>query len=315
MAIDNLKLPKSRIVSGNTTLWEQAVDYHTKQKKTDKNGNPLMQNWVHLAIPKQDFITHVWPHMVQEAMTKYPNASQIHPDQYLNDRFAWKVIDGDSPLCPEGSKVPYNQREGFPGHYIIKLSTYAFCPDTVVYQNGMYQKVDKSQVKTGYYVVATVKVEAHADKNGGLYWNPNIYELVEIGQVIAGEGGGDPNKLLGDAGTRTHAGFQGQLPPAGAAPQITPQVTPTPVYHQQPPVTTHLPQQPQYAAPQVTPAHDYVQNALGLPPQPQYAAQAGQVNHGALPQLPGAPQMGHATAQPVTTVPGNPVIPGLPQAR
>lgn len=317
MTIENLKLPKGRIVSGNPAKWEQAVDYHTKQKKLDKNGNPLMQNWVHVAIPKQDFINEVWPQMVQEAATKYPNATQIHPDNYLNDRFAWKVIDGDSPLCAEGSKVPYNQREGFPGHYIIKLSTYAFCPDTVVFQNGAYRKIDQSQIKTGDYIVCSVKLEAHSDKNGGLYWNPNIYELVELGTAISsGEGGGDPNKLLGDASTRT-GGFQGQLPQAG---QVTPQLPQShaplaPVHTQAAPqMPTGLPQQAPAAHPsnQVQPAHDFVQNAMGVQPG---AAPAGLPTQPAMPQLPAAPQQAYGTAAPVNSSPGNAGIPGLPQPR
>lgn len=318
MTIENLKLPKARIVSGNPARWEQAKDYHTKQPKLDKNGNPLMQNWVHVAIPKQDFINEVWPQMVQEAATKYPNATQIHPDNYLNERFAWKVIDGDSPLCPEGSKVPYNQREGFPGHYIIKLSTYAFCPDTVVFQNGAYRKIDESQVKTGDYIVCSVKLEAHSDKNGGLYWNPNIYELVELGTAISsGEGGGDPNKLLGDASSRT-GGFQGQLPQAG---QVTPQVLPqapvaAPVAYLMPRQPTFIPPMPQAPAAHpsnpIQPAHDFVQNAMGVQ---QPFAQGEQVNQSAMPQLPTAPQMVGATAAPATSFPGNAGIPGLPQPR
>lgn len=294
MTIENLKLPKARIVSGNPARWEKAKNYHTKQPKLDKNGQPLFQNWVHLAVPKQEFIDQVWPQMVQEAATKYPNATQIHPDNYLNDRFAWKVIDGDSPLCPDNSKTPYNVREGYPGHYIVKLSTYAFCPDTVVFQNGAYLKIDESQVKTGDYLVCSVKLEAHADKDGGLYWNPNIYELVELGTAISsGEGGGDPNKLLGDASQRT-GGFQGQLPQAG-------QVAPSPQQLPAAPTAAPMPQQASHApaSPQpVQPAHDFVQGAMGVQPT---AAQAGLPQAPAMPQLPTAPQMVG--------------IPGLPQAR
>lgn len=247
MTIENLKLPKARIVAGNPTKWEQSVDYHTKQKKSDKNGQPLFQNWVNLAIPKQDFVNQVWPQMVQEAAKVYPNAANVHPDQYLSDRFAWKVIDGDSALTPENSKIPYNQREGYPGHYVIKVSTYAFCPDTVVYQNGAYRKLEDGQIKTGDYVITSIRLEAHADKNGGLYWNPNIYELVELGTAISsGEGGGDPNKLLGDASVRTHAGFTGQLPVAGATIQPVPQIPPQPVtmqgFPQQPVAPVAMPQ-------------------------------------------------------------------------
>lgn len=333
MAIDNLLLPKGRVVSGNPASWEQATDYHTKQVKVDKNGQPLMQNWCHIAIPKADFLAKVWPIMVQEAMKTNPNAANVHPDNYLSDKFAWKVINGDSPMCAEGSKTPYNQREGFPGHYIIKLSTYAFAPGVVVYQNGAYHRLNESQIKTGDYVVASVKLEAHAEKSGGLYWNPNVYELVELGGALSsGESGGNPQTLLGDASTRSYAGFQGTLPvatmqaPAApvappAAPQMPQQMQPmapqmpqqmgVPQYQQPLPAAGYVhqgmpaPMAPQMApAPLPPPARDYVQN-VGQYPAP--AAGYGQ------PQL-AVPQAG-GFAPGATSFPTNSGIPGIPPSR
>lgn len=318
MTIDNLKLPKCRIVAGNPAKFEPASDYHTKQAKVGKDGQPLFQNWCHVAIPKHDFINQVWPAMIQEVATKYPNGQNVHPDQYLNDRFAWKIIDGDSPLCAEGGKTPYNKKEGYAGHYIIKLSTYAFAPDVVIYQNGAYRKIDASQIKTGDYVCVSVKLEAHSDKNGGLYWNPNGYELVELGQAISsGEGGGDPNKMFGDASSRTHGGFQGVLPTAGAAPQMVPQQ----------PMQFATPQQPMQAPAMPPPAHDFVQNATGqqpiqfAAPQPQTQFAAPQPQAPAMgfmpPAAPAAPMQqfalpqGAPIAQPVTTSGFS--IPGIPQ--
>ena len=36
MSIEKFNMPVGRIVSGNPTSWEDAVDYHTKQKKLNK---------------------------------------------------------------------------------------------------------------------------------------------------------------------------------------------------------------------------------------------------------------------------------------
>lgn len=335
MTIENLKLREVRIVSGNPTGWEQAKDYHSGELQFDKTGQPKMQNWVHVAMPKQRFFDEVWPLMVQEAMAKYPNAGQIHPDNYDNDRFAWKIINGDSPLCPPKSKVPYNTREGYPGHYIIKLSTHAFCPDTVVFQNGAYRKIDANQIKTGDYIDASVTLMAHADKDGGLYWNPNIYELVKLGQAIVTAGASDPNKLLGDASQRT-GGFQGQLPQAGQVAQHLPQLPNTSApagvatglpmmgnlnngHMTAPALAAPLPQQGSYApvnTGHIQPAHDFVQNVMGhqLPQQPP-AASGGQANQFAMPQLPNVHQTGVGIAGHATTLPNNVGIPGLPQPR
>ena len=280
MAIENLIL-SGRIVAGNTTNWE-AVKDDNNQPKIGKSGEPLFSNWIYLAVPKQDFLTNVWPQIVQEAVKVYPNAVNVHPDNYEQDGFAWKIINGDSPYPPKKkpNAAPYNQREGFAGNYIIKISTFAFLPDTVVFQNGAYRKLEAGQVKTGDFINANVKLETRSDRNGmGFYWNPNGYELTAIGEAISGGGeGGNPNNLFGDASQRT-GGFQGVLPTAGGVAPAMP----------------------------VAPAHDLVQNVMGVPQAPQLSAAP------AMPQQPQLPQAAVGTVAPATSFPTN--IPGLPQAR
>jgi len=259
MTSETIILPKGRIVAGNPTDWKPAKDGNGNLKVSKKTGEQLMSNWIYLAIPKQDFINHVWQKMVAVASTVYRNAPNVHPDQYMNDGFAWKIIDGDSSFPPKKkpNSTPYNQREGHAGHYIIKISTSAFLPDTVVFQNGAYHKLEPGQIKTGDYIVAAVMLSVRNDANGaGLYWNPAKYELVELGNYIEGGSDGDDNPvtIFGDAQTRSHTGFQGTLPPAGGQQPMAP----APTMPQQPMAPAPMmPQQP------IPPAHDFVQNAMG----------------------------------------------------
>lgn len=299
-------LPKGRIVAGNPMDWLPVKD-DKGANKLDKNGNVLHSNWIYLAIPKQDFINVVWPVLVAEAMKVYRNAANIHPDNYENDGFAWKIINGDSPYPPKKkpNSEPYNKREGYPGCYVIKLTTYAFLPDTVVFQNGAYRKLEKGQVKCGDYIVTKAEIDTRSDNNGmGMYWNPVIYELVEIGTYIAGsEGGRDPNQALGDASTRTHQGFQGVLPTAGA-----------PAIHQ-PAAQQGVPPLPQSGMPGA------MQGApMMAQPAPSYAPAPVPVNPAYAPAMPPvmpqnpAPIMaqgGYAPAQgsPVMASPSNPTQP------
>lgn len=314
MPIEKLKLPKGRVVGGHPVKPEDKLDFYTKKPVLDQQGNKIPQWRVEYAIPKQEFLTHVWPHMQAEAMTAFPNWQQIMDAQtglpLENSDFSWKLVDGDSPKCPKGSQVPYNTRTGYPGHYILHIKTEAFAPDCVVFKNGAYHNVDENQVKVGDYIVANVDIKVHTNNDGGLYINPNIFELVELGEAISTGGGGNPNQLLGDASSRTDAGFQGNLPQAG-------QVAPTPqagnvagpVHQPQAvPASTGMAQaalpaqtSPSNITSQAVPAHDIVQGATaGNVPVPN----AG---------LPAAP----VSAQPATTFQSNPtnLPPGLPPQR
>lgn len=306
MSIENFNMPVGRIVSGNPTSWEDAVDYHTKQKKLNADGTPRKENRVSIAYPKQEFLEKVWPYVLQEVAKIYPQYANTHPDQCEMSRFAWKVINGDSPSCPEGSQVPYNTREGYPGCYIVKISTCAFLPGTFKFENGAYRKVEPNEVKCGDYVVANLTITAHNEKNGGLYWNPNGYDLVGYGTEIKGSGGADPMAMFGGAAHQLPAGASknpissapanAQMPMQGAqpAPMSAPMPMPTAAPAVQP---AAMPAQAPTAQPAAmpAPAYDFVNNAQGIQPAP--AAMPAQMPMG-MPQAAPAPM-----AQPVQSAP------------
>lgn len=274
MTIENFKMPAGRIVGGNPTAFDIATDFYTKQQKLDKNSQPVKEHRIDLAIPKAEFLQNVWPYIVQEVAKVYPQYANAHPDQLNMTRFAWKIINGDSPECPQGSNVPYNTREGYAGCYVIKIRTSAFCPSTYKFENGAYRKVEDNEVKTGDYVVSSLNITVHKEKDGGIYWNPNAYELVGYGTAIKGSQGGDPMKLFGGQASAVPAGASAtpisaapvtaQMPGTviGTAPMspMTPQAMPTPVAPQavMPAPAVATPQ------PMPAPAYDFVANA-GMP--------------------------------------------------
>lgn len=265
MSIEKFNMPVGRIVTGNPTSWEDAVDYHTKQKKLNADGTPRKENRVSIAYPKQEFLEKVWPYVLQEVAKIYPQYANTHPDQCEMSRFAWKIINGDSTACPQGSQVPYNTREGYQGCYVVKISTSAFCPSTFKYENGAYRKVEANEVKCGDYVVANLTITAHSEKDGGIYWNPNGYELVGYGTEIKSSGA-DPMAMFG--------GKSYQLP-AGAS---TTPISSAPVTAQmpmgQPAAPAAMPTQAPMGMPQAAPAampapaYDFVNNAQGMPAAP-----------------------------------------------
>lgn len=297
MSIENFNMPVGRIVSGNVTLWEDAVDYHTKQKKLNADGTPRKENRVSIAYNKQEFLEKVWPYILQEVGKVYPQYANVHPDQCEMSRFAWKVINGDSPNCPQGSQVPYNTREGYPGCYVVKISTSAFLPGTFKFENGAYRKVEANEVKCGDYVVANLTITAHTEKDGGIYWNPNGYELVGYGTEIKGSGGADPMAMFGGTAHQLPAGASltpissapanAQMPMQGAQPAPMSATMPQPAPAAMPTAMPAAPMAQPAAMP--APAYDFINNAQGVQPMPAPMA---------MPQAAPAPM-----AQPVQTAP------------
>lgn len=311
MTVEKLKI-RGRIVGGHPIRSEDKKNFQTKQSVINpETGKPVQQWRTELAVPKEEFLAQVWPHMVQEAATMFP----VDPNTGMprvNRDFSWKYVDGDSTDCPKGSKVAYNAREGYPGHYILTLKTEAFCPDCYVFTNGAYREVEEHQIKVGDYVVACVDIKVHANNDGGLYINPVGYELVQQGEAISSGGGGNPNEMFGDASTRTDGGFQGQLPSAGAVqPQSAPvQAGPSAPVATGMPTASAMPQAavaPNAGMPPATtpaPAHDFVQNAVGNSP----ATTAAVMPQGAAstPQMATGP-VGGATPSPTNQMPGMPL--------
>lgn len=286
MTLENFKIT-GRIVGGNPTAFEQATDFYTKQPKMDKNGQPLKEHRIDLAVSKADFLQNVWPYILQEVAKVYPQYGNTNPEQLDMTRFAWKIINGDSTACPQGSNVPYNTRDGYAGNYIIKIRTSAFNPSTYKFENGAYRKIDENEIKTGDYINASLNVTVHTEKDGGIYWNPNAYELVGYGQAIKGSAA-DPMKLFGGQAPTVPQGASAtpissapataQMPMPSAAPAAAPAAAPMAA--------------PMQAMP--APAHDFVANA-GMP---QAAPVQGFTNASPAATLPNSSTAMGATATP-----------------
>jgi hypothetical protein len=259
MPLENFNLPVGRIVSGNPASMQPKTNFKTKQPEIGKDGKQITQSRCEIAIPKAAFGAEVWPKLVQVASEVYGPINPQTGQPNVPRDFSWKVIDGDSPACPKGSNVPYNTREGYPGHYVLKLSTEAFCPKIFKYVNGAFFPVEANEIKTGDYVVANLNVKCHSENDGGLYLNPNLFQLVGVGTAIVSAAAANPEQAFGN-------GANYQLP-AGAQPIGSMPAAPTNL----PPAPMAAPQNMGAGAPLPPPAHDFVQN-MGMPPAPQPVA-------------------------------------------
>lgn len=302
MSTEKLNLPVGRIVWGNPANSQVKRNFTTKQPVL-KEGKQIDEWACGVAIPKDQFMAQVWPFMQQEAMKVYPNG--------VPRDFSWKMTDGDS-IDDKGQ--PFNKREGYAGHYILKISTEAFAPSIYKFENGAYRQVAANEIKCGDYVVVNVQIKAHTNNSGGLYINPNGFELVGYGPYIASSGVANPEDMFKN---QQHA-----LPPGASAvpvsnnaaagasmPGMPPQgygtmPAPTATYPQQNYAPAAIPVQQQLPPP----AHDFVQNA-GVQQFPQqFPAQPA-----AYPQANALPVAGGIA--PVATMYPTNGMPGMPPAR
>lgn len=171
----------------------------------DKSGNPKVEYFVRLAIPKGPEWDKFWGEVYQAGAADMP--------QHINNpTFSWKIIDGDTAVDTKGK--PYREREGWAGCWVIKASS-GYAPQ-VVDQNANNIN-DPNMVKRGYYARIGVTVQGNKENlKPGVYINLQFFQFIAYGEEL--RGGMDVAAAL-----QGHA--VGALPPgasttpvAGAAP-------------------------------------------------------------------------------------------------
>lgn len=304
---------QGRIVWTSGDLWKGkgVVDDRTKQPKIDqKSGLQIIQYGFGLAVPKTSLNNNpeeIWAALHMEAAAIYP--SGLPPD------FAKKFKDGDTDLDQHG--VPFNQREGYPGHMVFACTT-QIPIKYFKFENGANIQVSEG-IKCGDYVNVQLGIKSHGkvgQGKPGMYLNPMAVQLIGYGKEIINSPSGDqifglqqPNIPQG-ASAMPMAPQPGMLVPTGAPPPMgMPQQPPAMMPPQQP-----VPIQPHYGI--LPAAHQPMQNQMP-PAQPGFAPPQGMP-----PQQPGYPPAHMAAApqqpmgypqQPVQPVAG--YAPQMPQAQ
>jgi len=197
--------------------------------KIDSAGNPMHQTFFYFAVPKAgstDFkTTEFGQAMLAEAKAAWPKGEYNAPD------FAWKVIDGDSTVPMKGGKPAPSTREGFPGNWVLRLTTGI---PVRCYHNGKYSPIeqiqDKNAIKCGDYgrTFVTIKPNNSA-QSPGLYVNPTLFSLDRAGELIVTEGGPSAADVFGGSGAPGGSGgLASPAPVAPPAPVAAPAAAPPP---------------------------------------------------------------------------------------
>lgn len=191
--VPNPVLPMGRIVAGHPMMFTQEKDWNTKQLKVNAQGQPKMSCYFGFAIPKGGE-THwnqtPWGQLIwNEGATGFQRGEFNRPD------FAWKIVDGDSPI-PNKSGIAWNSKEGYPGHWVLNISSALAAPKCFKASQQMgalIECVSDKEIKCGDYGRVTISVKANCDANGmaqspGVYLNPLAFCMDKEGQEIVGEG-------------------------------------------------------------------------------------------------------------------------------
>lgn len=215
-----LTTPVGRIVQGELWKPQPVIDAKTKQPKLGFDGKQLVDYFFALAIPKNPGETH-WANAkavradgtVNEwGRQIWEEGHRAHPNFAPHPTFSWKIEDGDSTI-PNKKMKKNCDREGFPGHWILKLRS-GF-PIPTYNANGTAPMAPEA-FKTGHYVQVNLSVKGNTGDTPGIYLNPLMVALSGYGQEIAN---------VPDA---SEAGFGADALPAGASAAPLANALPTP---------------------------------------------------------------------------------------
>jgi len=258
--------PVGRLVEGSVSELHPRTDPQTKQPKMGKDGQPQMELFFAVAIPKGPEAhwaeTHWGSIIWAEGHAGFPNGETQQAG------FAWKVVDGDSQVPNQNNKKPAD-KNGFPGNWILSCSN-GFAIGT--YNANASAPLDPNEFYRGCFLQVLVQVKANGatgTNTKGVYINPTAVAFAGHGEKITT--GPDVSNAGFGVGVVAPVGMSatplaGMVAPPVTAVPVSPATIATPVAPVAPPIY----QAPATATPVVTspssPAEGYPQ--ILQPPAP-----------------------------------------------
>lgn len=183
-------------------VWGSLYEPNTKDfdgnpltiKKGPDAGKPTQRFEFGVAIPKtQAHFAHEpgWGQLLwQTAHAAFPGGDQ---SAAMRADFSWKVTDGDSKIIPPKAKakIPPCEREGYPGHWVVKFSS-AFPPKiydaTGANVANPVPLTQEGAVIPGYFVQVVGSIAGNTGNSPGMYINHAAVGLRAYGEPILSNG-------------------------------------------------------------------------------------------------------------------------------
>ncbi|MHB8283491.1 MAG: hypothetical protein ACYDD1_02335 [Caulobacteraceae bacterium] len=214
--------PVGRLVQGDCYTAQARKD--SLGKDVLKDGKPVMQFFVAVAIPKNDPATPTFLESLRvqdrAAWPQYHNAQ----GQCTNPTFADKITDGDGT---DEKGVPHSRKEGFAGHWVIK-SVSGFAPKVVKHTPSGWVDTMPGEIKVGDYVRISGRTSSNmSQQSPGMYRNLDMIAFDHEGAAIVnGPSAEDRFGPPGGGSPMAAAATTGQ--PAPAATPASPMAAPAP---------------------------------------------------------------------------------------
>lgn len=195
--------PIGRVVQGD--VFEAQTKNMAGQRLVDSRGNPRVQYFVAVAVPKAEAAAIV------AAIKKEADAG-FRDGEPSRDNFSWKYVDGDSAAENRRGNRPCDQ-EGFAGCYVFKFSS-GFAPE--VFDTSNSELIDPASIKRGDYVRIAATIKANGSQQyPGVYLSHRAVQFVRSGEPI--RSGVDAESLFGSPAPAPAPAPHDPVPPPPAA--------------------------------------------------------------------------------------------------
>ena len=179
---EEITTPIGRLVGGHPMVRRAVMKKGVAVMQAD-GVTPATDVYIGFAIPKNpgvDWKQEPWgQQIVIAANAGWTGGQSNFPD------FSWKVTDGDSAV-PNKKNIAPNSREGYPGHWVLHLSTQfaVTCHHVGKYEN-IEQIQDEKEIKPGDYLRVLLYAKSNdPSESPGVYLNPARFQLNRPGELI-----------------------------------------------------------------------------------------------------------------------------------
>lgn len=222
--------PVGRLVEGSVSELHPRTDPITRAPKIGKDGQPSMELFFSLAIPKgpeAHWAETQWGAVIwAEGHSGFPNGETQQAG------FAWKVTDGDSQVPNKNNKKPAD-KTGFPGNWVLHFST-SFA--IAMYNADGSQPLPAEEFYKGCYiqVLASTKANGATGTNTkGVYVNPSAVAFSGHGDRIStgpdiSKAGFGVGVVAPEGMSATPLGGMQSAPPSYPAPATAPATAASP---------------------------------------------------------------------------------------
>jgi hypothetical protein len=185
--MSEITFPVGRFIFGDIYKPNEQKDTITKLPKLGKDGKPILNYTIGVAIQKgseQHWTQTPWgAEVYKEGFSAYDQMAHA-------PGFAWKITDGDSTIPDKNGNAP-NTKPHYPGNWVVVFNT-TFDITKAKWENNQPVPIyEDNAIVPGYYIQVHANVVGNGSRakpaqTAGVYLNPQAVCLIGYGEKIVG---------------------------------------------------------------------------------------------------------------------------------